>query len=336
MPFTLAEHAIAQTNTFKKGVFVGFTQESLIGDLMSWRSTGELTTTGIRYDGVIRPSWLPINAPFPENTVRGKNLSAGVYMMGTHIDIPNVLEKDGGVKERPSTRQTMLAIKGAAYELNNVFINGDQAGEPNQFEGIEKIIGNLASSQSIGATALDIRPSASPTDATMQAFIDRIDEAIYAVDGHKPDFALCSSRFGLTARSVFRRLKLVGDHYDWVKGMPFGNARQTLRSPATRPMFVYNDIPFYDIGPAVDENGTETAIIANDYTESGAFTAATRVYFVKQGTHSLEGMQYAPLSVKKIAETLHDKPVQRHRLEWVVGLGAWSKDCLSVARGIRV
>lgn len=335
MPLTLAEHVVAQTDPLKKGVFLGMSQACLVGDLMSWKSIGALQTSGVRYDGVIRPEWNALNDDFVEKTVKGKNLAYGVYRMGVHIDIENPLERDDGVKERPSTRQTMLAVKGAAYELNNVFINGDQASNPNQFEGIEKIIGNMASSQTIGSSELDIRPSASPTDATLQAFVDRIDEAIDAVNGRKPDFALCSRRFGLTARGVFRRLQLAGDNYNWVKGMPFSDIRQTLRTASTKPMFVYNDVPFYEIGPAVDEAGAETDIIGNTYNEASS-TSATRVYFVKQGEHDLEGLQFSALSMKKIRDTLENKDVQRHRLTWIVGLGAWSKDCLSVAKGIRV
>lgn len=335
MPLTLAEHVVAQTEPLKKGVFLGLSQECLIGDLLSWRSTGSLSVAGVRYDGVIRPEWNALNDPFVEKTVKGKNLSYGVYRMGVHIDIENPLERDDGVKERPSTRQTMLAIKGAAYELNNVFINGDQAGNPNQFEGIEKLLTNLGASQTVGSSEIDIRPAQNPTAAVMQSFVDRIDEAIDAVNGRRPDFALCSRRFGLTARSIFRRLQLTGDNYDWVKGMPMGDIRQTLRTASTKPMFVYGGVPFYDIGNAVDETGAETPIIRNDYVEASS-SAATRVYFVKQSEHDLEGLQFAPLSMKKIADTLEDKDVQRHRLTWMVGLGAWSKDCLSVAKGIRV
>ncbi len=336
MPFSLAEHTIAQTEPLKKGVYLGLTRACIVADMLEWENTGSLTTSGVRYDGVNRPSWVPLNTAFPERTIRGKNLSYGVYQMGLHIDIPHVLEKDSGVKERPSTRQTRQAIIGAAYEMNDAFVNGDQGADPNRFEGVEKIATALGTSQNIGSSEIDVRLSQNPTTATIQAFIDRIDEAIDAVDGREPDFALCSRRFGLTARSLFRRAQLMGDHHDWIKnGLKMGDIRQTLATAATRPMFVYNGVPFYDIGPMVDEFGAESDIIANDYNEYGS-TSATRVFFIKQGRYNLQGLQFSPLKVEKVADTLEDRPVERHRLTWLTGLGAWSKNCVSVARGIRV
>lgn len=335
MPLTLAQHLVTETNPLRKGIYLGLTRASIISDMINWSSTNALTTSGVRYDGVIRPEWNAFNEPFVEKTIRGKNLSYGVYRMGVHIDIENPLERDQGVKERPSTRQTKQAILGAAYEMNNTFVNGDQAGNPNQFEGIEKILGNLGASQNIGSTEIDVRLSQNPNDSTIYALFERLDEAIDVINGGTPDFALINRQTGMVIRSLMRRIKLPGDTFDWVKGMPFSDIRSTYRTAATKPMFVYNTVPFYDIGNAVDEEGRSTQIIRNDYAEAGSANA-TRIYFVKQGADDLEGLQYQPISVKKIADTLESKDVQRHRMTWIVGLGAWSKDCLSAARGIRV
>lgn len=335
MPLSLAEHLVTETNPLRKGVFLGLTRASVIADMISWSSVNSLSTSGVRYDGVIRPEWNALNAPFVEKTIRGKNLSYGVYRMGAHIDIENPLERDQGVKERPSTRQTKQTILGAAYVMNDTFVNGDQAGNPNQFEGIEKILGNLGSSQNIGSSEIDVRLSQNPNDATIYSLFERLDEAIDAINGGEPDFALINRQTGLVIRSLMRRIKLPGDHYDWVKGMPFSDIRKTYRTAATRPMFVYNNCPFFDIGNVVDEAGNETAIIGNTYSEGGS-SNATRIFFVKQGADDLEGLQYQPMTIKKIADTLESKDVQRHRMTWMVGLGAWSKDCVSAARGIRV
>lgn len=334
MPFILAEHVQAQTEPLKKGVYLGLSRASVIADMISWNNIGSLTTSGVRYDGAIRPVWVGANETIPEKTTQGKNVSYGVYQMAVHIDIPNPYERDSGVKEKPSTRQAEQAILGAAYEMNNTFINGSQAVDPNQFEGIEQIVTNLGSSQNIGASQLDVRAAANPTADTWFALFDRLLEGHDAVNGHKPDFALINRQAGARIRAGFSRTGYRGDHYDWVKGMPFGDIRNTLRTAATKPMFVFEGVPYYDIGDAVDENGAETAIIGNSYSELSGNN--TRIYYIKQGSNDLEGLQYAPMRMQKIADTLHDKDVQRHRLTWMTGLGAWSKDCVAVVRGVRV
>lgn len=320
------------TEPLKRGAYISLIRESVIADMLSFRNTNSLSIAGERYDNVIEPEWIDLNEAIPDKTTRGKNLSYGVYQMAVHLDIPNPLERDDGVLERPSARQAKMTMIGAAYQFNNTFVNGDQGVNPKQFDGIEKIVSNMGSAQSIGTTEIDI--SGSPNDATMQAFVDRVDEAIDAVNGHKPDFVLSNRQFGLRARSVFRRMKLAGNDADWLNGgfLPFKDIRQSTSSASTKPLFVYQNIPFYDIGPKADQT---TNIILNTYAEASS-ASATRVYFVKQGADDLEGLQFAPPNLRKIFDTLEDKDVQRHRFTWMTGLGMWSRNGLSVMRGVKV
>ena len=310
---------------------MGILRESVISDILSFKSTSSLHVAGMRVDSVISPDFIPINGTIAEKSVRGKNLSYGVYQMAVHIDIPIPLQNDSGVIEKPSMRQTKAAMLGAAYKMNDQFVNGDQGSDPNGFDGIEKILGNLAAAQTLGATELDI--SSAPTDATIQSVIDRIDEAVHAIQGHKPDFALINSQTGLRLRSCFRRADLLGDTHDWIRdGFPFGNIRQKLSTAATKPMFTYMGIPFYDLGVQSD---MATQIMLNTYTEGGSTGTGSRIYFVKLGEDDIEGLQYAPPNMRPIG-VLQDKEVERHRFTWSVGLAAWGSKSLSKVQGIRV
>ena len=331
MPFSLAEHVVAQTEPLKKGVFLGILRESVISDMLSFRSTGRLHEAGIRYDEVIEPDFIPINGVIAEKTARGKNLSYGVYQMAVHLDMPVALQNDQGVLERPQARQSKLAVIGSAYKLNDQFVNGDQGADPNGFEGINKIIGNLASAQSVGATELDIRTA--PSDDTIQSVIDRIDEGFHAIQGHKPDFGLINSQTGLRLRSIFRRADLLGVDKDWINdGMPFGNIRQKLQSAATKPMFVYQGVPFYDIGVKADQS---TQIMLNTYTEGGSTSTGSRIFLVKKGEDDTEMLQYAAPNVKSIG-LLEDKEVERSRFTWSLGLAVWGSKSLVKIQGLRV
>lgn len=332
MPYTIAEHLPGMTEPLKRGAYISLIRESVIADMLSFRNTNAMSIAGERYDNVIEPEWIDLNEAIPDKTTRGKNLSYGVYQMAVHLDIPNPLERDDGVLERPSSRQAKMAMIGAAYQFNNTFVNGDQAVNPKQFDGIEKIVSNMGSSQSVGTTEIDI--SGAPTEAVMQAFVDRVDSMIDAVNGHKPDFVISNRQFGLRARSVFRRMKLAGNDADWLNGkyLPFMDERRSSSAASTKPMFIYQDIPFYDIGPKADMT---TNIILNNYAEAGSSTA-TRVFAIKQGSDDLEGLQFAPPSMRKIFDTLQEKDVQRHRFTWITGLGMWSRNGMSVMRGVKV
>jgi len=332
MPWTLAEHAQAQRDPLSKGVYLGIVKESVLADLLSFESTGTLQKTGVRFDTVISPEFIPLSGTIPERTARGKQISWGVYQMAVHIDIPTPLEREDGLLEKPSARQAKLATEGSAYVFQQQIVNGDQGSDPNGFDGFNKIVGNLASAQTVGASELDIRAAASPTSATMQSVIDRLDEGMDAVDGHKPTFALCNRQFGLRVRSIFRREGLLGDNWNWVRnGFPFGDLRQKLSTKATDPMFIYSDVPFYDAGVQADQT---TQVIANNYSEGGS-SNGTRVFFVKMGEDNVQGLQYAPPNMKNIG-VLEDKEVERHRFTWMTGIAVWGHRSISKVQGIRV
>lgn len=330
MPFTLAEHALAQREPLKKGVYLGIVRESVIADILPFRSVSTLSETGTRYDTVISPSFIPISGTIPERTAGGKQISWGVYELAVHIDIPIPLEKEGGLLEKPSTRQQKLAMLGAAYVFQQQFVNGDQGSDPNGFDGINKIVGNLAGAQSVGATELDIRGAPSAADA--HAMIDRLDLAIDQVDGHKPDFALCNREFGQRFRSVMRQQDWKGIDEDWIKGgFPFGDIREKLATASSKPMFLYQGIPFYDAGVQADMS---TRVIGNTYSEGGS-SNGTRVFFIKLSPENLEGLQYSPPRMRRIG-TLEDREVDRHRFIWDVGIAVWGHRSISKAQGIRV
>lgn len=330
MPLSLAEWAVGQTNKITKGVTLGIVRESVVMDIMPFSTSKQLTVTGMRYDSVITPEFVPINGTIPEKTTRGKNLSYGVYELALHMDIPEVLEMAEDQVEKPAQRQIKQAILGGAYKVNDQFINGDQGVDPNGFEGLEKLVGQLDAAQTVGASEIDI--SGAPTSAVIQSLVDRIDQGIYQIDGHKPSFGLLSGVAGLRIRSMFRREKLVGDHYDWVRqGFPFGNIRASLKTKSTDPVFVYNNIPFYDIGPKDDMT---TQIIGNAYAEGGS-AAATRIYLVKAGDDQMEMLQFSPPDVRRIG-VLEDKNTERHRYTHRLGTAMWGHRSVVKIQGVKV
>ena len=331
MVYSLAQWAKLEKNPLKKGILIGLAQEGLIADLMTWRSIGGLNETGVRFDSVPSPAFIPLDGTIAEATVDGHPLTHSVYRLAHHIDIPVPLEDSTeDLIAKPSQKQTKLALKGAAYVINDRFVNGDQGTDPNGFDGIEKLVGNLASGQTIGSTEIDL--TASYTSAIGQSLIDLIHQGMAACEGHMPTAAFANSDCLYQLERVLRREQLLGNDYNW-KNAPLevDDPRRSLNTATSKPAFMYRGVPFYDLGFKADQS---TKIIGNTYTEGGSTAHGTRIYFIKQGPEDLEGIQNDPLHIMPIG-VLESKDSYRFRLLWTLGLALWGPRSIVKCQGIR-
>lgn len=334
---TLAQAAQLETQPLRKGVLLGLAREGLAADIINFRDLGgRLSESGVRYDEVITPDWIAIGGSISSKAANAKPLSFSVYQMALHIDVPKQIdEASADAVARQFAQQVDLATKGAAYVMNDTLANGDQSSDINQPNGLRRLVQDLDSSQRIGATEIDL--TASYTDALAESLWARLDQAIYAVDGHKPDFALTNSSFLLKMESFSRQNKMRGNDFDWMsRPASIGDVRMSLNTAASRPAFTYKGIPFYDLGKKADQT---TNIILDTYTEGGSSAHATRIFFVKQSPQHFEGLQFKPLTITNVggAEdgTLEDTMTRRKRIEWAVGYALWNPYALSLVQGVR-
>ena len=335
---TLAQHGQNEKQPLRKGMLLGLAHESLAADIMSYRGITNLQETGIRYDEVISPDWIPIDGSISSKTANGKPLAFGVNKMAVHIDIPVELEDASSDKlERDSATQSRLALKGASYVLNDTFINGDQGTDADQAEGLNKLVASLGSAQTVGAAEIDVSPDATYSDALAESLFKRIDDGIYAVSGHDPSWGIADASLLKVMESYARQYKMRGNDFDWTTA-PYviDDPRMTLRTASAKPAFMYRKIPFYDLGVKADQS---TRVIGSTYTEGGATATATRLFFAKEGPEDFEGLEFKPLDIRPIhaeGHTLEDKDVYRWRLGWILGYAAWSPDCIVKVQGITV
>lgn len=327
--YTLADYAKIEKEPLRKGILLGLAYESLVADIMPWRTTNALRETGVRFDDVPLPPYVDLGELIPEMSTTGHQVTFTVHQMSGHFDVSTLLTRlTGELIAKPDSQQTMLMIKGASIVLNNTFINGDQAVNPKAFDGLNKLVSNLAPAQTVGATEIDI--SDGGDSAERQDVIDRIEEGMHVVAGHLPTAAFANSKFLLKFSSILRREGLLGDHYNWKEAaLEVNDPRKAWNTPTTRPAFVWRNVPFYDLGQI---GGVD--VIRSDYAEAGS-AGATRLFFVKVGENDLEGIQAAPLEVKEIGP-LHDRDVMRWRMSWVHGLALWGPKSISKVQGIKV
>lgn len=329
---TLAQWAQLEKQPLKKGIMLGIAMESVIGDLFPWRTIGGLSETGIRYDEVTTPDWIPLSGSISSKAANGKPLSFSVYQMAMHIDVPRLLEtKADDVLERQSVRQTKLAIKGAAYQLNDAFVNGDQSSDPNQFEGINKLVASMDSAQTINSTEIDLTTTYS--DALAESFFSAVDQSIYACEGHNPKYAFANSTALQKMESIGRQYKMRGNDFDWMSNVfDVGDIRQKLTTAATRPAFRYRGVPFYDLGKKSDQS---TKVIGSTYTEGGSTAHGTRFFFVAVGDEDMEGLQAEPINTIDIG-ILEGTDVRRTRVTGTFGLACWGPRSIVKLQGVRV
>lgn len=329
---TLAQYAMETENKFARAGMLGIAREGVIADIINWRGLGgAISETGTRFDEVISPDWIALDGSISSKFAQGKQLAWSTYQMAVHIDIPVALEDSNKNQVvRQSTRQTMLALKGAAYEMNDTFVNGDQASNGNQFEGLNKLVATLGSSQTIGAAEIDL--TASYTDALAESLWVRLDQMFHACEGHKPDAVFANDTFLLKLRSFCRQNNLLGNTFNWMEAsFNVDDPRRSQRTAATKPALIYQDVPFYDLGVKADQS---TKVIGNAYAEGGS-AGATRLFAVKFSEEDLEGIQASPLQIKDIG-LLEAKEVYRKRLTWMAGLAMWGPRSVVKCQGIKV
>lgn len=331
--FTLAEYARTEEHKLKSTVMLGIIRESVIADIMSWKPTGgKLNMAGVRYDEIISPDFIGLDGTISSKFATGKNISYSVTQMALHLDFPGLLYRNTSDNiETPQTTQAKLAMLGAAYKVNNEFINGDRTSDPYGFEGINKLAGELGSSQTVGASEIDL--TASYTDALAETLWSRIDTGMAAIEGRKPDAAFTSRSAILKIRSMARQNNLLGDDHDWrSETFGMGDSRVTQRTASTTPAFVLFGVPYYDLG--VTGTSMTTQIIGNSYAEGGSSTA-TRIFFVKFGENEVEGYRAEEVNINDIGY-LEDKDVYRKRLLASLGLGVWGPRSIVKVAGIKV
>ncbi len=142
----------------------------------------------------------------------------------------------------------------------------------------------------------------------------------------------CNSAFSRQFRKIILREQLLGLQHNWIADtFQVNDPRVTQRTKATKPSFVFNNIPFYNIGRKADQS---TEIILNTYTEGGS-SSATRVFICRFGDEDIEGIQGGSLDVQNIG-ALQATNMQRKRMTWRPGLAVWGPRSIVKVQGIKV
>lgn len=318
MAWDLASFSKIETDTLRKSVIDTFIMEAPVLEIIPWETIGQLSTTVVKIKDLPSVGFRKVNEGYVESTGHFEQAVEGISLFGGDIDTDIAIARAKNTIADARAIQQTLKLKAVAYDFSDKFINGDPVSDPESYKGIKSRIDDI-NAASYTDQYLDLADTSDlgilRTSASRYAFLDKLNELIYAIAGHSPDFLLMNKKMLLATRSLLLREKLL----------------DTTKDMFDRKIDVYMGARMIDIGVKADQT---TEIIKNDES-LGTGSSETSIYAVKFGIGDMTwGIQQYPLEVRDLGE-MESKPVFRTRVDWNLGLATVNPRSLARLYGIR-
>ena len=318
MAVTLVDMAMLEKNPLRKGIINAMIEEPFVIDRIPWENTNALNCTVTYISGVPVVSFRNINEAPANVEASVSQFQETLKVMEVNIDVDWVLTKPGNLVQNPRTVQTEAVSKGLAYTINDLFINGDPTANPKNPTGLKYRLVNDARYLQ-GDTTGDSRGQIVDTNTcnlantanyntTGLAFLDKFDEAIYKIDGHRPSMALMNRQTLLRVRSLLRGARLLDQTKDQFD----------------RKIDTYSDIPLLDIGVKAEGallgQAANQILGNNNETSQIVATANTSsIYLVRTGASYTQGLQMGGLETIDLGQLKDSPHLVRTNLRWILG-----------------
>lgn len=312
MPLTLLEASKLSTDTLQRGVIETFARNSAVLELLpfmeiagnAYKYNQEQQLPGIAFRGV--------NEAYVESAGIVNQESEGLYILGGDVDVDRFLAQTRGNVNDLRAIQTEMKSKALALEFTRSFFKGDQAVDPNSFDGLEK---RVTGDQVIYADgAGDVGKEFTKDKAGDAEFLEKLDELIDAVEG-EPDVLFMSKAMRRKIKGVLQR----SEHYIESGEDSFG-----------RPVSTYAGIPLR----VIETDGEGKEILGFDETV-GADNDTASIYAVRFGAEQfVAGLRNGGVNVRDLGE-IDAKPVFRTRIEFYAGLAVFHPRAVARLAGIK-
>ena len=305
MAWTLVDLSQVETDTLRKSVIDTLLMESNVMQVVPWETIGQLATTIVRIQDLPSVGFRKINEGYSSTEGHFEQKVENISLMGCYMDCDKAIARAKNTIADARAITQVMALKGTAYHFNDKFINGDPATDPEEFKGLQKRVDDVYAD---GFTEQYIDNAGTSGDGVLLSsaeshnFLNKLDQLIYSIKGHNPDFLLMNKKMLLALRAILRKEKLLDNTKDMFD----------------RVVDVYQGCRLVDIGIKRDQT---TEIITNTETlEAAGAAESTSIYAVKFGIGELLwGIQEYPLEVTDKGE-LEATPVYRTELDWPLGL----------------
>lgn len=215
------------------------------------------------------------------------------------------------------------------YELNDTFINNNPAdetsGESKAWAGIRSRLDNTAtyghdSNCKVDAGGADLSTNVSATSA--QNFLEKLKEAIYAIDPSGVGEGCVAYCNDLLLRRIERAIAISGESAGW----------EVTKDAFDRQFRTFRGVKFSNIGHNSTTRSSSTLIIKNTETNTGADGASTftSLYIVKYGEGSFSGWQTNALKPENMGLSKENGVLYNVVVDW--GIGLWIPSLFSCAR----
>ena len=314
MAVTLLDMAMLEKNPLRKGVLMTLLEEPFVIDRIPWENTGALSVTVTYVSGVPTVSFRNVNEAPANVEASTAQFQETLKVMEVNVDVDSVLLKPTNLIQNPRTLQTQVVVKGIAYTMNDLFINGDPTSNVKNPTGLKyrseydaRFWGGATTGNDRGQV-LDVAGALTNTDALKLAWLDSIDNVMYRIDAHKPTFAVMNKQILMKLRSTLRALKLL----------------DVTKDQFDRRIDVYADCPLLDIGvkAAGAILGDEANQVIRNNAETSPFSSTnstTSMYFVRTGDAYVQGIQLGGLQTNDLGQLKDSPHLVRTNIQWILG-----------------
>jgi len=315
MAVTLAELRKIETDPLRGSVMDTMLMESNVMQECPWETIGQLSTTIVRYADLPSVGFRKVNEAWSESSGTLEQRTENVAIMGGYIDCDKVIARaNNTIADTRATQQTMK-VKAMTYKFNDKFINGNPQSDPEEFKGLEKRVDDLYNEgftgQRIDVAGGSVTEGILNSSATRHNFLDKLDQLIYAIKGHNPNWLFMNDATLLAIRSLLRREQLL----------------DTTKDMFDRRVDVYGGARMVDIGVTADQT---TEIVAENETTGGGTTECS-IYAVKFGVGEfMWGIEEYPMEIDDLGLVSSSPHLYRTVIDWPLGLAM--VDPYSIAR----
>ena len=314
---TLAQLAQVETDPAKKWIELNILRECKVMDKLPFESVSSLQVRAAYWETLpTGGAWRSVNEGYTsaEDGQIGDAWEA-LYGFGGDITFDTVMEKVGNTIKDPVQLQMEGKLKAMSMDWNYAFINGDQAVDPKQFNGLKKRVASLPSRQTVYATSTTSAAPHDPTAtaATARAMLNKFNQAWRYCSAGNVNMILCNEDWIVGFSRILALLQGSGNYLAVTKDQ-FG-----------REEVSYRGVPFIDMGLKKDMS---TEVISNAETAGDAGADSMSVYFASVNTQDgLYGIQLNPFTAYDPLNggEMETKPSKLRRVDWWNGLATFGR-----------
>jgi hypothetical protein len=198
MVFTLLDYELTAP-PITRAVVHTWREASPIMDMLSFKTSDQLTQEGIRFNSLPTVPWRKIGEAFSDVKVTPDPWRERLHFMGAKIDIPREYVKAASLVDIRA-QQSDAIVRGSAFGFNEAFFLNTPTGDEDAIIGLwYRIKNDLGSNQAFDA-GLDVSPDTAVTTWQHKMF-DVVDDLLDRVDGNPNEKVL------FMGRTLYRRFQ---------------------------------------------------------------------------------------------------------------------------------